>query len=66
MISQTKKQRNFKCTDEDFDKILNNANRYAQGNVSAWIRYASMNYKLEIFKRRPSNKSVKANKKYNK
>ncbi len=34
---------NFKCTEEEFDQIKANADKYADGNMSGWIRFASMN-----------------------
>lgn len=34
---------NFKANSEEIKKIKENADKYAGGNVTAWIRYAAMN-----------------------
>jgi len=35
----------FKCSEKEFEQILELAKKYANGNVSAFVRYVSMNYK---------------------
>jgi len=45
-ISNAKKTlMNFKIVDSDRKKIVENAHKYTGGNISAWIKYASINYK---------------------
>ena len=36
---------NFKVTEDQLEAIKNNANLYANGKVSSWIRYAAMTHK---------------------
>lgn len=38
------RNRNFKATDEEWALINALAHEYADGNVSAWIRYAAINH----------------------
>ena len=42
--STTKRLFNFKVGKKDMCKIKKNADRYALGNVSEWVRYAAMNF----------------------
>jgi hypothetical protein len=46
-MSQTEKNkvRNFKATDSQMKKIVRNAKKFANGNLSAWLRHAASNYK---------------------
>lgn len=41
---KSKKQKliNFKCTDEELAVIKAKAEKYANGNLSEWIRYAAI------------------------
>lgn len=34
---------NIKCTEEELEQIKANAEQYAGGNMSGWIRFASIN-----------------------
>lgn len=36
---------NFKATPTDIAKFQDLANKYARGNVSAWLRHAGLNYR---------------------
>ena len=36
--------KNVKLTDKELDAIQKKANRFAGGNLSAWLRHAGMNY----------------------
>jgi hypothetical protein len=36
---------NFKISDDDKNLIKKNAEQYAEGNISEWIRFAAINYK---------------------
>lgn len=38
------KVHNFKVKEQDLELIRKNANRYADGNVSHWIRHAALNH----------------------
>ena len=38
------KLRNFKTTDAEWTAIRANAKKYANGNLSLWLRYAGMNH----------------------
>lgn len=42
--TEDKKLINFKATEEEEKAILANAKKYAGGNMSAWIRFASQNF----------------------
>ncbi len=35
---------NFKISDEDLEKIQKNAKRFADGNLSRWLRASGKNY----------------------
>ena len=41
---EVRKLLNFKATDKETSKIIKNAKKYANGNVSEWIRFSSMNF----------------------
>lgn len=36
---------NFKANNEELEAIKKNADLYADGNLSEWVRYASINFK---------------------
>lgn len=42
--SEKTKVRNFKATDADFEAIKSKAKKFADGNISHWIRHASMSH----------------------
>jgi len=45
-ISNAKKTlMNFKISNQDRKAVIENANKYTGGNISAWVKYASLNYK---------------------
>jgi hypothetical protein len=47
--------KSFSCYEEEFFAIQKNAEVFAEGNVSEWIRYAAINYvpKTKARKKRP-------------
>lgn len=38
------KLKNFKATEEDIALLQKNADKFADGNLSAWIRFAGINH----------------------
>lgn len=38
---------NFRCTETEFQIMKSNADRFAGGNLSAWIRYACIELKAQ-------------------
>ncbi len=45
LIIPKKQLVNFKVTSKEMKLIQNNADKYAGGNYSAWLRHAAINYK---------------------
>ncbi len=45
LIVPKKQLVNFKATSKEIKLIQENADKYAQGNYSAWLRYAGINFK---------------------
>ena len=44
LIVEKRKLYNFKVLDEELAVIEKKAKKFARGNISAWVRYASMNH----------------------
>lgn len=44
-LKSKKLSRNVRFTNEEWLKICKSAEKYAGGNSSAWLRYASLNFK---------------------
>lgn len=42
-MKKKKKLHPFKCSDETWQVIKEKADKYANGNVSAWLRWAAVN-----------------------